>query len=97
MLAQVPGVDVAQLFDFATKAGAMGALVIWLWMMLTDRLHTAKRVEEAHRRTELAEKQRDDAMQIAREQTAAVKELAEAQESALDWMRSALSGRSGLK
>lgn len=80
-------IDLPQLIDVATRIGSTGLLTLWLWMMLTDRLHTAKRVAEANTRAEGAEKQRDTAFDIARGQVEATKELAQANRQVLDFVR----------
>ena len=84
-----------QFIQGAASIGGGIILAIWLYLMITDRLVTSKRVDEANARTEKAEKARDEALAIARDQVEATKRLADLQEQGLDFLRSTLSKRSG--
>lgn len=88
--------DLAQLIQAATTIGGSAVIAIWLWMMLTDRLVTSKRLDEANARIEKAEKQRDDALELVKTAHDGMRELTEANRAALDWMKAAVAG-SGTK
>lgn len=81
--------------ELAETISLVGLLMLFSYLMLTDRLNSKGRLQREIDRADRAETQRDEAIAIGRDQTDAVKELAGVQRETLQYVRDAFMRRGG--
>lgn len=93
IFAQAEIIDLQAAWQLLKDGGLLAGAVIIVFMFMTDRLYTPKRVIEANERTEKAERQRDEAMAIAKAQTDVAKEAGTTAREILQYLRDNLPRR----